>query len=270
MKSTLLFVALLFFASSASAQGNATDPMKNSPRHHEWVTIPSDGRNLYGFVAYPEKSQKTLAVIVIHENLGLTDWVKGFADRLAAAGYIAIAPDLLSSVDPTHGRTADFKTPDDARYAITRLDPDRITRDLLAVRNYITRVPSSSGQTAVIGFCWGGMQSFRFATRSTDISAALVFYGTPPETEEDIRRITAPVYGFYGGNDARVGATIPGTRDRMKKYGKAYEYEIYDGAGHAFMRLGEDPKGSPENRKAREKSWVRLKEILSRIQSAGK
>lgn len=270
MKSTFLFAVIVLCATSAFAQGNArggpTVPMKDSPRHHEWVTIPSDGRNLYSFVAYPEKSQKATAVIVIHENLGLTDWVKGFADQLAAAGYIAIAPDLLSSVNPTHGRTADFKTPDDARYAISRLDPDRITRDLLAVQAHIARVPSFNGKTAVIGFCWGGKQSFRFATHSADISAALVFYGTPPETDEEIRRIAAPVYGFYGGNDARVGATISGTRDRMKRFGKAYEYEIYNGAGHAFMRLGEDPNGSPENKTARGKSWVRIKKILSRIQ----
>lgn len=270
MKSALLFVVLVVCATSAFAEGNAQGnmivPMKDSPRHHEWVSIPSDGRNLYSFLAYPEKSQKAMAVIVIHENLGLTNWVKGFADQLAAAGYIAIAPDLLSSVDPKHGRTSDFKTPDDARYAISRLDPDRITRDLLAVQAYIARVPSSNGKTAVIGFCWGGKQSFRFATHSTDISAALVFYGTAPTAEEEVRRIAAPLYGFYGGNDERVGATIPGTRDRMKKNGKAYDYEIYDGAGHAFMRLGEDPKGSPENKMAREKSWVRLKEILSRNQ----
>jgi len=266
MKLGVLFVVAVFYASSAFAQVNPTDPMKDSPRHHEWVTIASDGRSVYSFVAYPEKAQKASAVIVIHENLGLTDWVKSFTDQLAGAGYIAIAPDLLSSVDSKHSRTDDFKSSDDARYAISQLDPDRITRDLLAVQNYISRLPSSNGKTAVIGFCWGGAQSFRFATHSADISAALVFYGSPPMAEEEIRRIAAPVYGFYGGNDPRVSATIPVTQDLMKKNGKVYEYEIYDGAGHAFMRLGEDPKDTPENRMAREKSWVRIKEILSRIQ----
>jgi carboxymethylenebutenolidase len=265
MRLSVLILVLIFCASPVGAQEHDLDRLINSPRHHEWVEIPSNGRSLYSFVAYPEKARNALAVIVIHENRGLTDWVRSFADRLAGAGYIAIAPDLLSGFDPKHSRTGDFKSADDATKAIYHLDPDRITKDLLAVQKYISRVPSSNGKTAVIGFCWGGSESFRFATHSSGISAALVFYGSAPEDKEQIRRISAPVYGFYGGNDQRITAAVPETRERMKKYGKAYEDKIYEGAGHAFMRLGEDPKGSPANRKAQDDSWVRIKQILSRF-----
>jgi carboxymethylenebutenolidase len=257
-----LVAAILLVAPPARAQEFALTQLDRSPRHHEWVKIPSGGRTVHAFVAYPEKAKKTLAVIVIHENRGLTDWVRSAADQLAAAGYLAIAPDLLSGFDAARQRTDDFADGDQARKAIYDLDPDRITQNLLAVQKYVAAPPSANGKTAVVGFCWGGGQSFRFATVAPDLSAALVFYG-PPLDEERLKAISAPVYGFYGGLDERIDATIPQTREQMKRLGKRYEAVIYDGAGHAFMRLGDDPIGPDAVRKARDAAWERIKKILA-------
>jgi carboxymethylenebutenolidase len=239
--------------------------LEKSPRHHEWVEIPSDGKTLYAFVAYPEKSEKTMAVIVIHENRGLTDWVRSLADQIAGAGYIAIAPDLLSGFDAGHSRTSDYPSADAARKAVYLLDPQRTTDYLLAAQKYISADPSSNGKVAVIGFCWGGSESFRFATHAPGLSASLVFYGMAPTPRERMAEISAPVFGFYGGADHRVTSTIPETRGLMKKFGKDYEPVVFAGAGHAFMRDGDDPEGKPENRKARDASWVRIRKILDGI-----
>jgi carboxymethylenebutenolidase len=142
------------------------------------------------------------------------------------------------------------------------LDPAQITADLNAVADYGLKLPSANGKLFVTGFCWGGGQTFRFATNRSDLKAALVFYGPPPN-QEAMARIKAPVYGFYGGNDNRIDATIPATRDQMKAAGKTYDPVIYEGAGHGFMRAGEAPDTSEENRKARTEAWVRVKKILS-------
>jgi carboxymethylenebutenolidase len=241
--------------------------LEASPRHHEWVDVlAGEGRTVRSFVAYPEKSGKTLAVIVIHENRGLTDWVRLFADQVAAAGYLAIAPDLLSGSDADHPHTGTFETSDAAREAIYKLDADQVTRDLLAVRKHVAGLPAASGRTVVAGFCWGGSQSFRFATNSSDLAAALVFYGSGPEAPERIAAISAPVHGFYGETDERVNATLPESRRLMEAAGKTYEVEIYDGAGHAFMRQGDDPEGSPEAKKARDDAWTRIERILSAVE----
>jgi carboxymethylenebutenolidase len=115
-----------------------------------------------------------------------------------------------------------------------------------------------------MGFCWGGSQTFRYATNASDLAAAMVFYGSPPDNGYDA--ITAPVYGFYGENDERINATISATEERMAALNKAYDYEIYDGAGHAFMRRGDDPDGSAANKQARDAAWERLGRLLEQIQ----
>lgn len=251
----------------AAAQQWAVERLDASPRHHEWVDVPGGGeRTVRSFVAYPEKSDRTLAVLVIHENRGLTDWVRLFADQVAAAGYLAIAPDLLSGFDAEHPHTGAFESSDAARAAIYRLDADQVTRDLLAVRKYAAGLPAASGKSVVVGFCWGGSQSFRFATNSSDLAAALVFYGTAPDDPDRIAAITAPVYGFYGKNDERVNATLPETRRRMEAAGKAYDVEIYDGVGHAFQRRGDEPDAPPEAKKARDDAWTRVERILAAIE----
>lgn len=265
MKFILSFLMLLLIYDLCLAQDYALRQLEESPRHHEWVEIEYNGRIVHSFVAYPEVSENTLAVIIIHENRGLTDWVRSFTDQVAEAGYIAIAPDLLSEFDINHNRTSDFEHSDAARDALYQLDPDQITQDLLAVQNYISSIPAANGQTVVAGFCWGGSESFRFATNASGLSAALVFYGSSLTDPEQVQQISVPVYGFYGGNDQRINATIPETEAVMDGLGKYYEYKIYLGAGHGYMRTGDDPDGSEANINARNETWEWLREILKEI-----
>jgi carboxymethylenebutenolidase len=204
-------------------------------------------------------------VIVIHENRGLTDWARGVADQLAEAGYIALAPDLLSGAGPQGGRTKDFASDDAAREAIYKLTPEGVTRDLDAVAAYARQLPASNGKLAVAGFCWGGGQAFRYATHNKDVDAAFVFYGAFEHTRDQLAALAAPVYGFYAGNDERIGATVPATTALMRELGKTYEPVTYEGAAHAFMRGGEDPQGSEADRKARAAAWERWKALLAKL-----
>jgi len=147
--------------------------------------------------------------------------------------------------------------------AVSHLDSEQVTADLVAVADYGKKLAASTGKLFVVGFCWGGGQSFRFATNRPDLSAAFVFYGGPPDPDAMVR-IAAPVYAFYAGNDARVDATIPTATANMKAAGKVYEPVTYDGAGHGFMRAGEATDASDANKKARADSWVRLKALLEK------
>ncbi len=258
-----MIVATLLIA-LATPQDPSKERLEKSPRHLEWVEVKRDDRTVHCFVAYPEIKDKALVVVLIHENRGLTDWVRSVADQLAERGFIAIAPDLLSGMGPGGGKTSDFATGDAAREAISKLPPDQITKDLAAVCDYGAKLPAANGKVAVAGFCWGGAQSFRFATNRADLAAAFVLYGTGPEDKDAIARIKCPVYGFYGGSDARVNATIPKSQELMKAAGKTYEPVTYEGAGHGFMRAGEEAGASDANRKAREEGWKRWLELLKK------
>jgi len=257
-----LSLLLLCAAPFAAAQDWAKAALEKSPRHREWVTVKHDNRAVETFVVYPESKSKTPVVLIIHEIFGMTDWVEDLADQVAAAGYIVVAPDLLSGMGPNGGRTSDFAS-DKVMEAIGHLSPDQITADLNAVADYGLKLPASSGKLFVGGFCWGGSQTFRFATNRADLAAAFVFYGGPPD-KDAMARIKAPVYGFYAGNDARIGATVPDTITNMKAAGKAYDPVTYEGAGHGFMRAGEAPDANDANKKARSDAWVRWKALLNR------
>lgn len=262
MKKAFLVLFALMIAIPALSQDYVNQRLEKSPRHLEWVDVKSGDRTVKSFVAYPEKKEKVTVVVVLHENKGLTDWVRSVADQLAEAGYLAIAPDLLSGKGPNGGNTKEFASEDAAREAISQLSQDQVTADINAVADYALKLPASNGKLAVSGFCWGGGQSFRFATQRPDLKAAFVFYGAFPYTKDELSRITSPVYGFYGSDDARINATIPDTTKLMKELSKTYDPVIYDGAGHGFMRSGEDPAGSEADRKARASVWERWKKLL--------
>ena len=267
MRHPMAWFLLVVSASPILGQDWARERVEKSPRHREWVTVKHQGRAVETFVVYPEAAGKTPAVLIIHEIFGLSDWVQDLADQVAAAGYIAVAPDLLSGMGPNGGRTSAFPQSPTGMgspvvEAVTHLNPDQVTADLNAAADYARKIPAFNGKLFVAGFCWGGTQSFRFATARPDLAAAFVFYGVSP-AKEALASITAPVYGFYAGNDARVGATLPDTREQMKAAGKTFEPVSYDGAGHGFMRAGEAPDASEANRRAREEAWVRWKKVLS-------
>ena len=236
-----------------------------SPRHQEWVLVKNGERKVNCFLVYPEVKNKAMAVVVIHEIFGMSDWVRSLTDQLAEAGYIAVAPDLLSGMGPKGGGTGEFDR-SGVGQAIRDLPPDQITGDLNAVADYVSKLPSCNGKVAVTGYCWGGGQSFRFATNRPSLAAAFVFYGSGPESADAIAKIKCPVYGFYAGNDNRINATIPKTEELMKSAHKTFEPVIYEGAGHGFMRAGEDPQNQVEaNKKARAEAWVRWKGLLKKL-----
>ena len=256
---------LLFLLAAACAPVAQQNPLETTPRHDEWVTIDRGGRTLHAYVVYPQSNKKTSAVMVIHENRGLTDWVRTVADKLAENGYLAIAPDLLSGAAPNGGRTSDFPTSDAAREAISKLPREQVLADLAAAAQYVRTLPSANGKLAVGGFCWGGGRTWDAANTIDNVSAAFPFYGPGPSTDEGVTGIEAPVFGFYGGDDARVNATIEPTKALMQKHGKRYEPVIYEGAGHAFMRLGEEQNPTEANRKAREEAWARWLALLREL-----
>jgi len=258
----LLLAALLLLSTSLFAQDWARQRVEKSPRHREWVGVKHDGRTVETFVVYPESKDKRPVVVIIHEIFGMTDWVQDLSDQLAEAGYIVVAPDLLSGKGPNGGRTDSFAEGKPME-AIRALNPDEITADLNAVADYGKKLPASNGTLYVAGFCWGGGQTFRFATNRSDLSGAFVFYGGPPE-KADMARIKAPVYGFFAENDARIGAMIPDAQAAMKAAGKTFEPVTYKDAGHGFMRAGEAPDATPGNKQAREDAWKRWKELLGK------
>jgi carboxymethylenebutenolidase len=223
--------------------------IEKSPRHGEYVdiTVPGAKTPLKAYIVYPERKDKAPVVIVIMEIFGLSDWIKGVTDQLAADGFIAIAPDMLSGHGPNGGGTESLGGRDGVTQAVRGLKADEVTADLNAVREYGMKLPASNGKTATIGFCWGGGQSFAYASNQPDLNAAVVYYGTPAK---DLDKVKAPVMGFYGGNDNRITSTVQPTEEAMKQLGKKYTPHVYDGAGHGFLRQQDGA-----NMKATQEAW---------------
>jgi carboxymethylenebutenolidase len=335
-RALLLALTVTLLPALAPAQDWAKAALAKSPRHGEFVTIPAPGgRSLQAWVVYPEVKDKAPVVVLIHEIFGESDWFRLMADELAGAGYIAIAPDLLSGYGPptaampmppktsshtesptpiqsvmhhcdpmacpqqapsqphlqltsayvpqqqpdhshmqmpmaapgsayvpaSPGGTAAFPDQGAVVKAVVSLPDAEVLSDLDAAADYGKKLVASNGKTYVAGFCWGGGKSFLYATHRKDLSAAFVFYGPPPKTEL-MASITAPVYGFYAQNDARISLTVPQTQADMKAAGKVYDPVIYDGAGHGFMRAGEAPDANAANTAARAEGFRRLVKLL--------
>ncbi len=297
--SSLLLTGLLAGAGAAPAKAQdwAKANLAKSPRHGEYVTIhETAGRNLQAWVVYPEIKGKAPVVVMIHEIFGQSDWAREMADELAGAGYIVVEPDLLSGLGPvvstvtmtgaaganhgamdmtpgapgtafvpaSPGGTAAFPDQGAVVKAVSSLPDPQVLADLDAAADYGKHLPAANGKLFVAGFCWGGSKSFAFATHRHDLSAALVFYGTPPAVEL-MQTINAPVYGFYAENDARVTSTVSQTTTDMKNIGKVYEPVIYGGAGHGFMRAGEAPDANAANSAARQAAFQRTVKLLDGI-----
>lgn len=223
-----------------------------SPRHAEWAMIPAAAGSkdsIAAWVVYPERKTNAPVVIVIHEIFGLSTWVRSVADQLAADGFIAIAPDLLSI--ERGGATTDSLAYDVARAMIGKVTPDKMNAMVAAVANYGMALPAAAKRYGVVGYCWGGSASFNQAVfNAPGIRAAVVYYGTSPSVEEMLR-IKVPVLGLYGGNDQRVNATIPRADSTMKAMGGTYVSRIFEGAGHGFLRA----QDQAANAEAAKKAW---------------
>ncbi len=230
-----------------------------SPRHGEWVKyVAAGGDSVMAWVVYPERSDEAPVVVVIHEIYALTDWIRGVADQLAAEGFIAIAPDLLSGKGPDGGGTESVDR-QGAVALVRALDRQEVVLRLNAAAEYATSLPAAASSFATIGFCWGGSTSFRYATAQPNLDAAVIYYGSAPPTEA-LAQIEAPVLGLYGGDDARVNSTIPAAEEEMNRLAKRYEYEIFEGAGHGFLRQQSGREGA--NMLATEKAWPRTVAFL--------
>lgn len=227
--------------------------------HGEWVYIQRGPDSIRTYVAYPERRDKAPTMLVIHEIYGLTAWEPTVADRLAAAGYIAAVPDLLS---PRFGVTP--SNADSGRKLIAQLAPDAIAADLDVVAAYLDALPAArKGDQGVIGFCWGGGQTWRYATTNPRLKAAVVCYGPAPDSAA-MGRIRAPVRGIYGENDARINASLPWVDSTMRRFGKRFDQTIYPGTGHGFLKPGRQGSDGPQV----EKAWTDiigfLRETLGR------
>jgi carboxymethylenebutenolidase len=248
------------------AEAASMQRLESSPRHGEWVTVDAGGGDkVDAWVVYPERADKAPVVLVIHEIFGLSDWVRATTDQLAAEGFIAVAPDLISGKAPG-GKGSRAVSADGARSLIAGLDPAEITRRLDAVAKYATTLPAALPRFAVVGFCWGGSVSFSYAAEQPGLSAAVVCYGTPPSTQA-LGRITAPVLGLYGGSDARVDMTIPPAAQELKRLGKSFDYTLFEGAGHAFFRVQDGQSGA--NLKATQQAWPRMVTFLKKNLESG-
>ncbi len=253
----------LLLAATLPAQDWAKAKLDSSPRHHEYATLQANGKPLKVFISYPEVKSKATAIVLIPEIFGLSDWAKEIADELSASGYVVIAPDVLTGMGPNGGGTDSYTSRDAVTQAVSALDDTTVLADLDAAADYVKKLPASNGTLASAGFCWGGGKSFLFATHRADLADAFVFYGPPP-TAEQMSHITAPVYGFYAGNDARIGATLPQATADMKAAGKTFDPVTYDGAGHGFMRAAEDPSNTvTANKTARDAAYSKMTTILA-------
>ncbi len=236
-----------------ASEDTAKERLEHSPRHGEFVNVDVAGTPVRVWVVYPERKDKAPVVVVIHEIFGLTDWIRAVADQLAADGFIAVAPDLLSGKGASGGGTEAFPSRDDAVKAVSALPRDEVVTRLNAVRDHALSLPAANGKSASAGFCWGGSTSFAYAVAQPALDAAVVYYGAAPEDLGTLAAVKAPVLGLYGGSDARVGATLDATQAAMQAKGKSYERHVFDGAGHGFLRAQSGQDGA--NLRATQQAW---------------
>lgn len=260
MNKTLVLSLAALVCGVAEARAQARDAEAPAAG---WVEITHGARTVHAWLARPEGEGPFPAIIVIHQNRGSSEWSRSVADRIAGLGYLALAPDLLSGMAPGGGNTADFADPDAARDAIGRLPGEQVMADLNAVADYLKSHPDGDGRVSVSGFCWGGSRTFALAAARPDLEAAYVFYGTGPQEAAAYANVGARVYGFYGGADNRVNATIDASQAAMVAAGKTYQPVIYDGAGHGFMQSGESAGEGDANHTAMEAAWRRWRALLA-------
>jgi formylglycine-generating enzyme required for sulfatase activity/dienelactone hydrolase len=263
------------------SQAFATEKLAKSPRRNEWVTFQFQGRTLKGWVDYPQVQGKVPVVLVLHEVFGLTDSTRNTADEVAAMGYIAITPDMVAGFGPNGGGTESFTTESASTALDLREDAD-VYKDLEAWMDFGNRLPQANGKVGIVGLTWGGGLAFRYAVTNPrkDLKAVYVFTGAGPPVYNQgpahfnkiindwvVHKTRVPVYGFYGEMDLTTPTPVPlsvqDSKRVMAAAGNFYDPVIYEGAEHAYMRLGEDPKNdNPANAVADKASLMRLEKLL--------
>ncbi len=224
-----------------------------SPRHGEWAMVRAGGDSVRAWVVYPERATKAPVVLVVHEIFGLSTWVRAVADQLAADGFIAIAPDLLTGKSvPGAPDSLDVQA---AVAQIRQLDPAEVQRRLSAVAEYGMGLPAAERRYGIVGFCWGGSTVFAHAAAASTLGAGVAYYGGVDPKQVPLARAKAPVLALYGENDARVNATIPAADSALKQAGVPWEYAVYQGAGHGFLRQQDGQGGA--NLAASRQAWPR-------------
>lgn len=235
----------------APGAADAAMRLQTSTRHAEWAMIPTAAGSkdsIAAFVVYPERRDNAPVVIVVHEIFGLSTWVRSVADQLAADGFIAIAPDLLSI--ERGGATTDTIATASATALIRNVTPEKMNAMVAAVAQYGMSLPSALKKYGIVGYCWGGSASFNHAVfNAPGLAASVVYYGSSP-ADSAIAKVKVPVLGLYGGNDQRVNATIPRADSTMKAIGGTFVSRVYAGAGHGFLRQQADTSNAAAARQA--------------------
>lgn len=261
---------------ASSAQGVVGLPASNaaaaarlsaSPRHGEWVKMPYEPGStdtLMAWVVYPSTRGKAPVVVVVHEIFGLSTWVRGVADQLAADGFIAIAPDFLTRV--RGGPTSVELPADTARRLIAGVNSSERNRTIVAAANWAMMQPAATQKYGVIGYCWGGQTTFMHAIHGgvKGFGGGVAYYGLPymaggsPATAtqaavpatlvaDSLAKIAQPVMLLNGSKDARIATAMPALDSIMKSLGKKYTGVNYEGAVHGFLRAQADPKAQRDS-----------------------
>jgi len=196
----------------------------------EYITYPSPKGNgtVRGYLVRPAgEPAKRPAVVVVHENRGLNPYIEDVARRLGKAGFLALAPDGLTSVGGYPGN-------DDAgRDLQAKVDPEKLMNDFFAAVELLLTHPDSTGKVGIIGFCYGGGVANAAAVAYPELRAAVPFYGRQPDAA-DVPRIKAPLMLHYAGLDDRINAGWPACEAALKANGKDYQAFIYPGVNHGF------------------------------------
>jgi carboxymethylenebutenolidase len=214
---------------------------------------------VFAYLARPEKAGKYPAVIVIHENAGLSDHIRDVSRRLTKQGFVVLAPDYLSRL----GGTMKVTPTGEGLAKIREMVPSQhVAEDTASGFAYLRVLPDVRGdQQALIGFCWGGEVTFAAATQIPTLDAVVVYYGRSPNPLDLVKNIRAPVMAHYGEKDAGITKGVPETEAAMKKYNKTYDYKIYPGAQHAFNN-----EANPERyqEQASKEAWERTLAFLKK------
>jgi carboxymethylenebutenolidase len=241
-------------ASLPAGAADARARLDRSPRHGEWAMVrTSTGDSVRAWVVFPERATKAPVVLVVHEIFGLSTWIRAVADQLAADGFLAIAPDLLTG-KPVGG-TADSVDAQAAVAQVRQLQPAEVQARLMAVAEYGMNLPAAEKRYGIVGFCWGGSTVYQHVAVSPTLGAGVAYYGGVNVQQVDLTKAKAAVLGLYGENDARVNATIPAADSALKQAGVPWQYAVYQGAGHGFLRQQDGQSGA--NLQATQQAWPR-------------